>query len=145
MEESDQESGQDRAQRRPAKPEQGFGRDVFGYRRFQLRRDIRHFPDLDEVEVVEQADPEDAEEDVSPAKHRDPEDHVGAAVDAPERDYHDDRQEHADDHRVPEVEQNSSHGFPLVPFPSHRPHEGNSVIQGRAQSRRAGPCRRMTP
>ena len=35
-------------------------------RRLQLGGDLRHFPDLDEVEVVEQPDPRDAEEHVQP-------------------------------------------------------------------------------
>ena len=68
-----------------------------------------HFPNLDEVEVVQQPDPQDAEEGVQPTENALPEDPVGHAVMAHIACDHDDRENEAHDHGVAEVGQKSRH------------------------------------
>src|SRR5690606_9398270 len=52
------------------KPEQRGRRDMLRHAGFQLGRNLRHRRHLDEVEIIEQADPQHAEEGVQPAHDR---------------------------------------------------------------------------
>jgi hypothetical protein len=73
--------------------------------------DIRHFPDLDEVEIIQQPDPQDAEEHVQPAQQGLTEQVTVAAAMLEIDKHHHQGQHGADDHGVAEVGQQSRHRF----------------------------------
>jgi hypothetical protein len=102
-------------QGRPAEPEEGLGRDVLGHGRLQLGRDLRHFPKLDEVEIVQQADPHDAEHQVHEAQHRLNEGRVDPASVMHVTAHHNQRDDRAQDHRIPQVGQESRDKFRHFP------------------------------
>src|SRR3546814_3090251 len=59
-----EQAGNDSEQRPVAEPEKRFRRDIFGDAGFQFGRNLRHGRYLHEVEIIEQADPHDAEQDM---------------------------------------------------------------------------------
>src|SRR5690606_29190734 len=95
-------------------PEQRLGRDMLADRRLQLGRDRRHDPDLDKVEIPQQADPQDARPDVDPAEHRLPHPRIApvAARDLDEGEDHHRRQHQAQQHGVAETRKQPSHPDP---------------------------------
>src|SRR3546814_9096594 len=59
-----EQTGNGSEQRPVAEPERRFRRDIFGDAGFQFGRNLRHGLYLHEVEIIEQADPHDAEQDM---------------------------------------------------------------------------------
>jgi len=72
----------------PAEIEQRGGSNYRGDGGLLLVRDLRHRGDLHEIEIVEQPDPEDAEDDMDPAEEECPEaDLADDAVVASDQEY----------------------------------------------------------
>jgi hypothetical protein len=109
----DTQAGHHGDQRRPAEPEQGLRRDMFADRRLQLGGDVGHDPDLDEVEIVQQADPEDTGHDVHPAQGGLPEDVTETARHLAEGEDHTQSQSEAQQDGGAKVRKQLAHGPPL--------------------------------
>jgi len=104
----DDEAHHDRQQRSPAEPEQRGGRDVFRDCRLQFGRYRRHRGDLHEVEIIKQADPHDAKQDMQEAEQPlEVNRGFGAAV---EGENDDDKQRKADKQRITQRSQKFGHG-----------------------------------
>jgi len=80
---------------------------ALGDRRLQLSRDFRHFPELDEVEIIQQPDPHDAKHQMEESEHSLDEGGVHPPGVLHVTAHHHKRDDRAQDHRIAEVGQES--------------------------------------
>jgi hypothetical protein len=94
----------------PAEIEQRLGSDILGHARLEFGRHGRHRRDLHEIEIIEEADPQDAGPDVDhPQEAQHPTARIGC--DQPAMKGHDDADhgQKADEQRVGQFAENCSH------------------------------------